>query len=91
MRVSLTTGDFFLATLCPAPLPYENVHKGVKRKQYLEIDPKFAQQLEITPDTEVSMHTSQTSHLGYLTTRFCTIYNFWLVLVCLNIKICCIF
>ena len=61
VRVSLMTGDFFLATLCPAPLPYENVHKGVRRKQYLEIDPKFALQLGIGPDTEVSMHSSQTN------------------------------
>lgn len=54
VRVTLPTEESFLTTLCPAPLPYENVQKGVKRKQYLEIDPKFAQALGIKPDTEVN-------------------------------------
>ncbi len=45
----------FLTTLCLAPIPYENVQKGVKPKQYLEIDPKFARELDIHFGMDVSL------------------------------------
>ncbi len=50
----------FLTTLCLAPIPYENVQKGVKPKQYLEIDPKFARELDIHFGIDVSWNSGLT-------------------------------
>ena len=50
----------FLACISPTPLPYEHVKKGMNHRNYLEIDPKFAAELGIAHDTEVSQHTECT-------------------------------
>ena len=44
----------FLACISPLPLPYEHVPEGVHHRDYLEVDPKFAAEMGITQDTEVS-------------------------------------
>lgn len=47
MRVMLTNGSSFLATLCPEAIPYDEVQKGVSHRKYLEIDGAFAAELGI--------------------------------------------
>lgn len=47
VRVYLTGGLSFLATLCPEAIPYDDVQKGVSHKKYLEIDNAFAAELGI--------------------------------------------
>ena len=38
------------------PLSYDSIKKGVHRRKYLEIDPKFAAELNVLDDTEVRLH-----------------------------------
>lgn len=44
----------FLACISPTPLPYEHVKRGMNHRKYLEMDPRFAAELGIKNDTEVS-------------------------------------
>ena len=54
VRVTLPNGHHFLTTLCPSPLSYNSVWRGVARERYIEIDTNFAKQLGITtPDIQV--------------------------------------
>ena len=43
----------FLSCISPTPLSYDNIQRGVHHRKYLEMDPKFAAELDITTDTEV--------------------------------------
>ena len=44
----------FLSCMSPRPIPYKHVPKGMSHRTYMEIDPKFAAELGISNDTEVS-------------------------------------
>lgn len=44
----------FLSCVSPKPIPYEHVPRGMNHRKYMEIDPKFADELGITQDTEVA-------------------------------------
>lgn len=43
----------FLSCVSPKPIPYEHVQKGMKHREYLEIDPRFGAELGISQDTVV--------------------------------------
>ena len=59
MKVTFVKPDkeekIFLSCLCPMPLEYANVHRGIPHRKYLEMDPKFAEGLGIGQDTEASV------------------------------------
>jgi len=45
----------FISCISPTPLEYANVRRGIHHRKYLEMDPRFADSLEITNDTEASI------------------------------------
>ncbi len=59
--VKVTTVDskgkekVILSCISPTPLEYGQVlnHKGIHHRKYLEMDPRFAEALDISQDTEV--------------------------------------
>ena len=55
--VKVTVGSpqerVFLSCVSPMPIAYERVPKGMAHREYMEIDPKFAAELGISPNTEV--------------------------------------
>lgn len=53
VQVTLPNGQAFCSTLCPAPISYQAVKRGVSRDKYLEIDPYFASELGLENDTQV--------------------------------------
>ena len=53
MKVTLAS-RVFISCVSPRPIPYEHVPKGMSHKKYMEIDPKFAAELGISNDTDVS-------------------------------------
>ena len=53
VRVTLANECVFISTLSPAAIPYAHTQRGVSRRRYLEVDPKFAAELGISQDTEV--------------------------------------
>ena len=55
VRVTLPNGQAFCSTLCPTPISYQSVKRGVSRDKYLEIDPYFAKELGLENDAQVNI------------------------------------